>query len=474
MSVDATTIARVRTRYRKTQARWGFSWALWCAILWGAWYIPGTAIFYEDPIAGLSGNNGEIILGALIVSMLNAVAVLVAMFFWLVVLGKTREYVATIRRPRISAWYIPAGFCGFMAIIGIYLAITFVGPAFGSVAGLLFPLAGVTIARLWLKERITLRGATGILVMVCGAFIVFVPGLWEQLTTPGDNAWIGYVGGLLTIIGFGAEGAVAGRALDVSDPEIGATLRFTAELGLWLLVLFPLMLLIWGYAALDALVVAVTNPTILFLLVPLGLTYGYCYLTWYKSFPLIGVGPGQAIATLSGPIAIILLWIFSVSVIGWNVVLGCVIAVAGSFVLFSERSSGAATLRHEHVPHPEPPAVTGVSQKHQPELAAGERTKPRHLKGIALEELARRGPLWDYEIVDTVMDEHGVSGRYWAGTVRATLTDLFAGGLIAEVGVDVDPARSFGEEKILHRFELTDFGRLRMRQAGLREGNASA
>lgn len=345
MTADAPTILRVRAQYRRTQVRWGFSWALWCAILWGAWYIPGTAIFYEEPFVSLANDNGEIILGALTVSMLNAFAVVIAMFGWLAALGQTREFVATLRRPRISRWFLPAGLCGLTAIIGIYLAITFVGPAFGSVAGLLFPLAGTAIARLWLKERITLRGAAGILVMACGAFIVFIPGLWEQLTNPGDNAWIGYLGGFMTIVGFGAEGAVAGRALDVSDPEVGATLRFTAEIGIWLVVLLPVMLLIWGDRALDALGTAVTSPTVLFLLIPLGLTYGFCYLTWYKSFPLIGVGPGQAIATLSGPIAILLLWVFSVSVIGWNVALGCVIAVVGSFVLFTERQDGAASLR---------------------------------------------------------------------------------------------------------------------------------
>lgn len=97
----------------------------------------------------------------------------------------------------------------------------------------------------------------------------------------------------------------------------------------------------------------------------------------------------------------------------------------------------------------------------------------RHLKGIALEELAVRGPLWDYEIAEIVMREQGVSGPHWHGTVRATLTDLFAGGLIEEVGVDVGRAGSFGAEKILHRFTLTDFGRTRMRQAGLDTGSSA-
>jgi hypothetical protein len=89
------------------------------------------------------------------------------------------------------------------------------------------------------------------------------------------------------------------------------------------------------------------------------------------------------------------------------------------------------------------------------------------MKGLILEQLGRNGRMWDYEIADEVMNQLGLSGEYWYGTMRLTLTDLFSGGLITECGTDVDPSKSLGEEKILFRFELTDFGRKRMDQAGL-------
>ena len=95
--------------------------------------------------------------------------------------------------------------------------------------------------------------------------------------------------------------------------------------------------------------------------------------------------------------------------------------------------------------------------------------KTPHMKGIALQQLAD-GAMWDYELAAKVMSALQVSGRYWYGTVRLMLTDLAAGGLIAEVGTAVDPDRSYGEETILFRFALTDFGRERMAQAGLAGG----
>ncbi len=92
-----------------------------------------------------------------------------------------------------------------------------------------------------------------------------------------------------------------------------------------------------------------------------------------------------------------------------------------------------------------------------------------HIKGYMLELLARQGAMWDYEIADEVMTAYDLSGDYWHGTVRLTLTDLYAGGLLEELEATIDPAKSGGEEKVLFNYQLTDFGRERMQQSGLLE-----
>ena len=45
-----------------------------------------------------------------------------------------------------------------------------------------------------------------------------------------------------------------------------------------------------------------------------------------------------------------------------------------------------------------------------------------HMKGYMLQLLARNGDMWDYEVADDVMSTYGLSGDYWYGTVRLTLT----------------------------------------------------
>lgn len=95
-----------------------------------------------------------------------------------------------------------------------------------------------------------------------------------------------------------------------------------------------------------------------------------------------------------------------------------------------------------------------------------------HIKGRILQLLARAESLWDYEIVDVITKEYGLSGPYWVGTVRMTLTDLHAGGLVDYIESKVDEGPGGGGERLLNRYRLNGFGRERIRQTGLMEGVA--
>lgn len=96
-----------------------------------------------------------------------------------------------------------------------------------------------------------------------------------------------------------------------------------------------------------------------------------------------------------------------------------------------------------------------------------------HMKGYILQLIARNKSMWDYDVAADVMRSYGISGEYWYGTVRLTLTDLFSGGLLDELETAIDTEKSFGKEKLLVRFGLNDFGRERMRQTGLLREAAS-
>lgn len=336
-------VSQLRGEHRNRQVRWGFIWALTCAVLWGAWYVPGFAIYFEAPFVDMVD---DYLLAAFVITVLNAIAVLIALFVWVAVLGKTGDYVRTLKQTKISRWYAPAGLAGMLAIFGSIVAIAYVGAAFSAVAALLYPLVGAAAAKVWYNERITRQAAIGILVIVTGGVFIFAPGIVGEFTGAGTGvALLGYLGGFMAIVGWGLEGAIAGRALDVSDPDVGITLRFTSEVAIWIVIGVPIAWALAGDKLWSTLGDALANPAVLLLLVLLGLTFGFCYVAWYKSFPLIGVGRGQAIAALYGPFALVWLTIFTLVTPSWQFIVGGLIAVVGSFILFTEKRDVLEVIR---------------------------------------------------------------------------------------------------------------------------------
>jgi drug/metabolite transporter (DMT)-like permease len=337
----------VRTEHRERGVRWGFTWALWCAVLWGAWHVPASAFYLEEPFVGLSESTTGYLKAAAVISMLNAAAVLLAVWLWVAVLGKWKDYGRTMRQARnISKWYaLAAVFGGPMAIYGSFLAIGYVGAQFGAVAALAAPVVSAFLARFWLKENITGRAAIGIAIIVVGVVFIFTPGLADEIGGGGENAWIGYLGGVMAVVGWGVEGVIAGRALDVTDPDMGLTVRFTAETVYWWVILIPLGALFLAGDLYTILGDTFANPINLVWVALAGLTFGSCYLSWYKSFPLIGVGRGQAIADLYGPFGLLWLWLFTFSAPSWEFLVGGVVAVVGGFVLFTEKREVLEVIR---------------------------------------------------------------------------------------------------------------------------------
>lgn len=338
-------LEQARTTYRNNMVRWGFMWALWTAVLWGAWYVPGEAIWFEAPFIHMDNSTGEFLLAAAIITTLNAISVLAFMFLWIGVLGKWTDYGRTVVQMRnISKWYfIAAIFGGPMAIFGSFMAMGYIGGVFAAVAALMYPIVGSFIAYSWYGEKITKRALLGIFTIIAGSLVVFAPGLFAELRT-GSGAWLGYLGGLMAAIGWGIEGGIAGRALDVTDPDVGLTVRFTGEVFWWVCVILPIAAIFFKVPVLAIVKQTLTTWPIL-LLILAGMTFGFCYVSWYKSFPLIGVGRGQAIGDLYGITAIIFLTIFTLVMPDWKFVLGAIIVVTGGFIMYTEKRDVLEVIR---------------------------------------------------------------------------------------------------------------------------------
>jgi len=340
----------LQKHYARNQ-RWGFTWAIWVAVLWGAWYVPGTALWFEKPFSDIATDNQAMMLGATaVMTWVHAIAVLMFLLLWNLMLGKVKDYGRTLFRFRkISKWYALASLCGGpMAIFGSYMAMGFIGPVFAAITSLFYPVVGAIIARLWYKEKISSRAAVGMVIIIIGGSVIYAPGLFGEVESSNPNIWLGYLGGLMSAIGWGAEGAVAARAMDVSDPDTGIQCRFTFEVLFWGVIILPMIALFSDLPIADFIVATVTESGAMLWIVLASACHAYSYTAFYKSFSLIGVSRGQAIGNLYAIFALIFIAAFTLQLPEWYFIVGLVFVVAGTFVMFSEPAESVIQLRdHE-------------------------------------------------------------------------------------------------------------------------------
>ena len=91
-----------------------------------------------------------------------------------------------------------------------------------------------------------------------------------------------------------------------------------------------------------------------------------------------------------------------------------------------------------------------------------------HQKGFLLVALSKNNTLWDDELIVKVFIEYNIFGDYSEKTIRIALDELSAAGLITRVEEKLGMNKQ--REKLLFRYQLSDFGRARMIDTGLLDG----
>ncbi|MDR0523575.1 MAG: DMT family transporter [Candidatus Methanoplasma sp.] len=337
---------------RKKRIKYGYLMAIFCALFWGIWYVPGTFVWIIDPFMAVqdaiidAGHSADasFLATAVFITGLNALTVMLALTIWNLYLGKFREMRRTIVELKSCTKYFFFGaICGGpMAILGSFIAMGFIGGAFAAVAALAYPVIGTLISSTWLGQKVSRRALAGILIIIMGSITIYATGLYDDFTSGEARIW-GYVGGVMALLGWGIEGAVAAKGIDVSEPDVAIQIRFLLETLIWWVIAIP-ALLILGFPLLTN-AMELFSPVVLATLVLLGITFGFCYVSWYKSFPLIGVGRGQGIGSLYGVFAVIFLFIFTGDSPGIWLAAGAILCVVGTILMFTEDSGNLECLR---------------------------------------------------------------------------------------------------------------------------------
>ena len=351
MVANAESIAKEK----KNRIKWGFFWAIMCAVLWGMGYVPLTILWGVDPFSNFvwfEGQAGYLVSGVIIAGMQAVVFAVVLLLFWAGLTGKFVESIKTFVHFKISKWLLVAAlFGGPCAVFGSTIAIGYIGAGFASAIGLLSAVVGALMAKLMYSERFSKKTVAGILLLLAGGFIILNPlDMINNITNPAapDGVWLGYLGGIMSAVGWGLEGCYAVRALDTTDADSSLPVRYTWEALIWVAILFPVVAIIAGFGNFyEALFAALTSSSFMFWMVMAAFTLGMCYATMYKCYPLIGVGRTLSLTAMYSPIAIIVLFVFFGVVPAYWIFVGAIVAVAGMFVMYWESDSISDTTREE-------------------------------------------------------------------------------------------------------------------------------
>jgi len=355
-------INEIRALDHEKKKRIGILMGILCALYWGVWYVPGYAIYVSPLIADVypnmvnAGMSDDVagILQAVFLTAVNAVACALLLFIWNAGLGKTRELKRTLVQVKsVTKYYILAGICGACAVSGTYIAALFLSPGFAAIAGLLYPIIGTIMSVLYLKQKVTKRAYLAVVVLLAGGITLYSGSILAG-GTESANPLLGCIGGLMAAVGWGFEGVVAGKALDLTEPDIGLHLRFIFEAIFWVIVL---LIVACTGLPIFATMGWLFDPTTFLMVLLIGFSFAWCYVTWYKSFPMIGVARGQAIGSLYAACGVIFLSIFlgpeaalgytedTMMLIVGSTIAGLLICLVGSFLLATENAEDVASLR---------------------------------------------------------------------------------------------------------------------------------
>ncbi|MDO5861633.1 MAG: DMT family transporter [Thermoplasmata archaeon] len=357
-------VEELKIQKHKKKIRIGILMGVFCALFWGIWYVPGYAVWDMSILSELYTNvkadfpemdDATVgLIQAVFLTGINAIACAVVLFIWNGCLGKTGELKRTVVQFKsASKYFLMAGICGACAVSGTYIATNFISSGFAAIAGLLYPIIGTALTVLVLKQKVSRRAYLGITVILLGGVTLYL----GTIAANGlEGSYIGLIGGIMAAVGWGCEGAVAGKALDLCEPDVGLHLRFIFEALFWCIVMGCLAV---AGVPIFSTVGWLLDPATLFVVVLLGLSFGWCYVTWYKSFPFLGVPRGQAIGSLYAACAVIFLIIFfgpefalgytedtMVMIVG-STIAGLIICLIGSYLLASEDTESLVSLRDD-------------------------------------------------------------------------------------------------------------------------------
>jgi hypothetical protein len=75
---------------------------------------------------------------------------------------------------------------------------------------------------------------------------------------------------------------------------------------------------------------------------------------------------------------------------------------------------------------------------------------------------------WNYEVVSKIQDEYNMQGNYNRDSINFDIIELASGGMLKDLEQKVDSEGIYKKDFLLHKYVITDFGKVRGSDACLR------
>ncbi|MDR0308656.1 MAG: hypothetical protein LBH87_01850 [Coriobacteriales bacterium] len=279
---------------------------------WIDWY--GAGNWYADGVA-------PALVGGLPFSFLLAILILGALgsglndfisSIWMIgkagVKGKFKDFLRCYKSKPGAVMAVCALIGGPVASTAYLIALTMAGPIATPISALC-PAIGAIIGRILFKQKLNFRMVVGILICITATFMIGSTAF--SGTEINVHFLIGLLIALISALGWGIEGAVAGFGTSVMDYEISISIRQFTSGVFTLFILTPTLFIIAGHLGLypsmlidafrgpfmaegasGASFLVLATPLIFFLISGLaaGLSFGF----WYKGNSMCGAALGMA------------------------------------------------------------------------------------------------------------------------------------------------------------------------------------
>ena len=181
-----------------------------------------------------------------------------------------------------------AFFCVIGAIMGgpialsfYYLSIKYAGPSLTAVITSFYPVLGVLLAKVFLKEKVSLRFWIGLSICMIGIIILS----YSPFADTSSQIYLGILFAGISALGWASESVVCayGMKNGIIDPDTALTIREITSALVFGIVVIPIFA-----GGFSGVLEVIKSPSVLWIIGLAGLLGTFSYIAWYRAIDTIG------------------------------------------------------------------------------------------------------------------------------------------------------------------------------------------